>query len=207
MGRSRPYLRMRRCTIRHNAIRNVCYEEALEAGLRPEREKANLLPGRPAADGLYMTNSYRRPADVWLPRGSSSKGEALDFAVSSGLQSELFHPVAETPGLVFHRYDGMKRSCKDTAASCEAAGFKFVPLVVEAHGGGWSPSTRATVDFISRTRSACQHEDVASVSLRIAQRISCTLHKENARAVLRRAAVPAAPSFLPSGWDVAGNSW
>ena len=152
-----------------------------------------------------MTNSYRRPADVWLPRGSSGKGEALDFAIPSGLQPELFHPVAETPGLVLHRYDGMKRSFKETAASCEAAGFKFVPLVVEAHGVGWGPTIRFTVDWISRVQSACQHNEVASVSLRIAQRISCTLHKENARAVLRRAAVSEVPSFLPSGWDVAGN--
>ena len=188
-------------TIRHNAIRNVCYEEALEAGLRPEREKAGLLPGRPATDGLEVLNGHRRPADVWLPRGPSSKGEALDFAVSSGLQSELFRPVVDAPGLVFHRYDSMKRGFKGTADLCEAAGFKFVPLVVEAHGGGWSSSTRATVDFIANTQAACHHDDVATVSLKIAQRISCTLHRENARAVLRRTAVPVAPSFLPSGWD------
>ena len=80
-------------------MRNVCYEEALEAGLRPEREKAGLLPERPSADGAPVNGNGRRPADVWLPRGASGKGEALDFAVSSGMQSELFHPSAETPGL------------------------------------------------------------------------------------------------------------
>ena len=97
----------------------------------------------------------------------------------------------------------MKRSFKDTAATCEAAGFEFVPLVVEAHGGGWSPLARSTNDWISHVQAARHHDDVASVSLRIAQRISCTLHKENARAVLRRTADPPAPSFFPSGWDVA----
>ncbi len=101
----------------------------------------------------------------------------------------------------FHRYDGMKRNFKDTAAICEAAAFKFVPLVVEADSGGWSPLTRATFDWISRIQAASHHEDAASVSLRIAQRISCTLHKENARAILRRSAV----SEVPSGWDVTGN--
>ena len=125
-------------TIRHNAVRNVCYEEALEAALRPEREKANLLPARPGADGLpaQTTGNGRRPADIWLPRGCSRKGEALDFAVSSGLQSELFHPTAETPGLVFARYNDMKRSFKGTAQLCETSGFQFTPMVLEAHSGG-----------------------------------------------------------------------
>ena len=173
--------------------------------MRKEREKANLLPERTAADGLPSASSHRRPADVWLPQGSSGKGEALDFKVSSGLQSELLHPVAETPGLVFHRYDGMKRSFKDTAPICEAAAFKFVPPVVEAHSRGWSLPTRATVDWISCVQATSHHEDVAYVSSRITQHIFCTLHKESARAILRRSAVREGPSFLSSGWDIAGN--
>ena len=193
-------------TIRHNAVRNICYEEALDAGLRPEREKAGLLPGRPVADGMPVIGNGRRPADVWLPRGPNGKGEALDFAVSSGMQSELFQSSAETPGLVFHRYEELKRNFKDIAASCEVAGFQFTPLVVEAHGGGWSPGTRHIFDFIAATQAACHHEVPASVSLKIAQRISCTLHKENARAILRRSAAPAAPPFLPSGWDDAAQT-
>ena len=46
-------------TVRHNAIRNVCYEEAVEASLRPEREKAGLLPGRPHEDGLPGDSGLR----------------------------------------------------------------------------------------------------------------------------------------------------
>ena len=42
-------------TVRHNAIRNVCYEEAVEASLRPEREKANLLPGPRPIEGGWDT--------------------------------------------------------------------------------------------------------------------------------------------------------
>ena len=180
-------------TIRHNAIRNICYEEAEEAGLRPEREKAGLLPELPQEDGLPIAPSARRPADIWVPWGSSGKGEALDFAVSSGLQSNLFHPVAETPRFVFDRYEGMKR------------GFKFIPLVLEAHGGGWSPLLRATVDYIARLQAASQYEVSSMVSLKIAQCISCTLHRENARAILRRTAGPSDSSSLPSGWDESIN--
>ena len=188
-------------TVRHNAIRNICYEEATEAALRPEREKANLLPQRPVADGLPQRHSGRRPADVWLPRGASGKGEALDFAISSGMQSELFHPVADTPGLVFHRYNDLKRSFQGTARTCEAQRFKFVPVVLEAHGGGWSPLTRASFDWISKQQALALNQDPAAVSLRIAQRISSTLHRENARAILRRTAAPKGPTFLPTGWE------
>ena len=58
-------------TVRHNAIRNICYQAGVEAGLRPEREKANLLRGpSPDADGLPSnaagngSRGGRRPADV-----------------------------------------------------------------------------------------------------------------------------------------------
>ena len=150
-----------------------------------------------------MVGGGRRPADVWLPRGGSGKGEALDFAVSSGLQSELFLPVAETPGFVFQRYENLKRSFKDTAQSCETRGFEFVPMVVEAHGGSWSPLARAALDWIAKQQALCHNDDPAAVSLKIAQRISCTLHRENARAILRRTAVASSPCFPPSGWDEA----
>ena len=35
-------------TVRHNGVRNMVYEDAAIAGLRPRREKPGLLPGRPA---------------------------------------------------------------------------------------------------------------------------------------------------------------
>ena len=160
-----------------------------------------MLPQRPVVDGLPTAGGQRRPADVWVPRGANGKGEALDFAISSGLQSELLSSVADTPGLVFQRYDDMKRSFKDTAKSCEAQGFKFNPMVLEAHGGGWSPLMRNVVDWISKQQAVVTNEEHAAVSLRVAQRISCALHRENARAILRRtAAVPDLP-FPPSGWD------
>ena len=39
------------------------------------------------------------------------------------------------------------------------------------------------------------------MALKIAQRVSCTLHRENARAVLQRTAV-GGPAALESGWVV-----
>ena len=60
---------------------------------------------------------------------------------------------------------------------------------------------RATVDWISKQQASCHNDDPASVSLKIAQRISCTLHRENARAILQRTVAGSAPPFPPSGWD------
>ena len=55
----------------------------------------------------WVQDSPRRPETSarMVARGPSGRGEALDFAVSSGLQSDLFLPVAETPGFVFQRYE------------------------------------------------------------------------------------------------------
>ena len=155
-------------------------------------------------DGLPPKAGSRRPADVWIPRGQSGKGQALDFAVSSGMQSSLFSPVAESPGLVFCRYERMKREYKNTAQLCREAGFSFSPQVLEAHAGGWSPLTRATFDWLAKAQAASQHEDPSTVSLRIAQRISCTLQAENARAILQRTVGPSGGAACsPSGWDEA----
>ena len=91
--------------VRHNAVRNICYEEARLFGARPELEKAGLLPSRPGDDGLPATTAARRPADIWLPRGMQGDAEALDFACSSGLQAGLVRQVAAEPGEVFVRYE------------------------------------------------------------------------------------------------------
>ena len=86
------------------------------------------------------------------------------------MQSALFRPAAITPGLVFQLYEDKKRSFKNTERECGEAGFEFVPLVYEAHGGAGSPASRALFDWISKSQATNLFEDAASVSLRIAQR-------------------------------------
>ena len=187
-------------TIRHNAIRNSTYEDTAYAGLRPVREKAGLLPSRPKEDGIPSPVG-RRPADVWVPRGNSGGGEAWDFAVSSGMRSDLFRACTEAPELVFLQYERHKLEYKDTAKCCDDAGFRFIPLILEAHGGGFSPTLRGVVDWVARQAAAAHNEVPGSVSLKIAQRISCALHRGNARAILKRALLPEAEP-QPSGWEV-----
>ena len=94
--------------------------------------------------------------------------------------------AAADPGSVFEHYEHFKRSHKNTELVCRDQNLKFTPMILEAHGGGWSPTFRRMVDWIARSAAAANHETPAAVSLRIAQRIACSLQRENARAVLRR---------------------
>jgi len=74
-----------------------------------------------------------------------------------------------------------------------------MPMVFEAHSGAVSGSVRAVLSWISIKASAISGESSASHNLRVAQRISCTLHTENAQAILRRSV---AKDFwtAPSSW-------
>ena len=169
---------------------------AMLAAMSPEREKVGLLPARPVEDGVGQT-AGRRPADVWLPRGRGRRGEALDFACTSGMRTDFLERSAEDGGAVFPAYEHRKRTYKATEEECERAGFSFLPMVFESHGGGWNPLARGMVDRIAKLQAAAWSEGQEPAPLRVAQRISCSLQRENARAVLKRLAPPF--SRLPAG--------
>jgi hypothetical protein len=193
-------------TIKHNAVRDEVFRAAVVANQSPEREKAGLLPDRPADDGLPM-KSGRRPADVWLPKGRKNRAEALDFAVTSGMRADLFRACRENPGEVFERYEKIKREYKSTAAACESANFSFVPVIFEAHAGGWSSTARALMDHLAREASAWQREPLSVISLQTAQRISIALQRETARAVLKRLPSVGPVAEHANAWDSPGDTW
>jgi hypothetical protein len=122
------------------------------------------------------------------------------------MRGDLFLASAVTPEEVFQQYERTKRDFQRTGQACEAAGFRFVPMVLEAHAGGFSGLMRATLDWVSRQAAATQHENHGVIALKIAQRISIALHRENARAVLIRAVVPEVGP-QPTGWEDPGDRW
>ena len=73
-----------------------------------------------------------------------------------------------------------------TQELCRRQNIKFVPMVTEAHGGGWSKSARQIIDCVAKHSSASWNANEGTASLQIAQRLSTTLHRENARAILKR---------------------
>ena len=201
-------------TIRHNCLRNVVYEEALMGGMSPTKEKAGLLPIRPPQDGTHAEPSNRnrarrRPADVYLPRGPGNKPAALDFACTSGLRFDRLRSAIDDPNRVCVDYEDFKRNFKPdgedhgTEELCRAQGFQFIPMVLESHSGGWGKTARNILDFISQRIAAASNDRSEACSLALAQRLSCTLHRENAWAILRRLRCPsdAAQPEVVARWE------
>ena len=164
------------------------------------RERTRIcFPPRPASDGLRAVDTARRPADVWIPRSRQGTAEALDFACTSGLRSDMLQRTSGNGNIVFEVYENAKKQHLDTESHCVANGFRFIPMVLESHGGGWSPLFRKTLDEITKIISSSSHDRNETASLRVAQRISVSLHRENARAVLRRL-TPICSVVPPAGW-------
>ena len=207
-------------TVRHNALRNAVYEDARKTSLGAEKEKAGLLPSRPSEDSvreqleegaahdtLLNQRQRRRPADVFLRRLNAAGPTALDFACTSGLRADRLQLSRDSPELVLTGYEDFKREHKPpgetetTETLCRNEGLNFVPMVVEAHGGGWSTAARAVLDGIAKCVAAAQYDNHEIASLAIAQRLSVTLHRENARAIVRRlrdTAPPGAYDTVPA---------
>ena len=98
---------------------------------------------------------------------------------------------AESPEEILALIEERKCIHLDTKQACSNASFFFRPLVVEAHAGGMHSVFRKTIDWIAQASAAAGVDKESQTSLRIAQRIGCSLQKEDARAVLRRFANPA----------------
>ena len=53
------------------------------------------------------------------------------------------------PSEIFSQYEDFKQAYKDTHGECRTQGLAFTPLIIEAHGGGWSASVRHVVDWMA----------------------------------------------------------
>ena len=178
---------------RHSLVRDVVHSAANDrAGLGAVLEKPwllvprdpsdNGLPPGPGPDPADPSSPSRRPADVWVPRGPSGGQEAWDFSITSALR--LGPALPATFLWVFSSVESRKKTFVNTASQ---AGISFCPLVIEAVGGGWSDALRSVVSWIAGESNRCSPVSRCDASFKIAQRISCTGHRENARAILKQA--------------------
>jgi len=185
-------------TRRHNLLRNMAFHAAEAANLQPELEKPGLLPQRPLAGSTYdngapisehdFNHGARRPADVFIPRWRSGPPAAWDFAVTSGLRVDLQAQAASSADAVTARYEDAKCGHKDTQAECQAQGITFIPMVMEAVGGGWGKMARCVWSELAKTSALAtgELETETTCAVLLQQRLSMTLHRENARACLKR---------------------
>ena len=189
-------------TKRHNKIRNAVYSFCAEAGLSPELERPGLLQPRPMLGASHEDGSRpaeagegnagaRRPADVYIPRWKGGRPAALDLAVTSGLSTEALRESARDGEAAALRYEGFKCEHLNTRTQCQSEGITFIPVVAEASGGGWAPEARMVWTDIAKLSALASGESVQSITMRLLQSLGVILHRESARAILRRQ--PAAP--------------
>ena len=105
---------------------------------------------------------------------------------------------------MFDDYETVKNQFHGTADACKAQGFAFTPMVMESHSGACSLQMRRVIDFIAQRQASMTSKSDELASLRIAQRISISLQRENARAVLRRR-VPGIAQNVASDWGQWGD--
>ena len=77
---------------------------------------------------------------------------------------------------------------KKKETDCQNQGLSFVPMIVEAVGGGWGKEARKVWSELAKSSAAAAGE-LSSTQSSVVALLRClatTLHRENARAALRR---------------------
>ena len=85
----------------------------------------------------------------------------------------------------------------------------FAPFVVEAHGGGLGPAARRVCARLAMGAASRGGEEVEVQAVSLLRRISLAVHRENARAVLKRLPglvdCPSRPN--PAAWGEDVEVW
>ena len=123
---------------------------------------------------------------MYLPRWHRGAPMALDFAVTSGLRSDSLTLSAVDGQSAATRYEDTKNEYLDTRRHCLSEGVGFTPMVVEACGGGWGPAANDFWWKLAKTTALATGERPAVVEGHLRQALGVTLHRENARAILKR---------------------
>ena len=94
------------------------------------------------------------------------------------------HQASRNTVCVKSEYEDFKREFRaqgdteSTERQCANQGFRFVPMVLEAHSGGWGKAPLQIFDAIAKALSATSPDSSEASSLRIAQRlVSISLQK------------------------------
>ena len=91
----------------------------------------------------------------------------------------------DTPA-IWGSHEEFKRRHLETEARCQEQGLAFLPFVVEAHGGGLGPVARRVCARIAKAAAAKEWDEVELQAGDLLRRIIFAVHRENARAVLKR---------------------
>ena len=108
----------------------------------------------------------------------------------------LHIPALQLQGpAIWGAYEEFKREYMETQARCKDQGSGFLPFVLEAHGGGVGPTARRVCARLAKGAAAKDNTEVEEQATSLLRRISIAVHRENARAVLKR--LPGLPEHAP----------
>ena len=110
----------------------------------------------------------------------------MDFAITSGLRSDIVARSTEDVSIATKIYEDSKRSHLNTEAMCREEGVIFIPVIGEADGGGWGPEAHKVWNELAKHKAIASGEQVSTVVGKLLQSLSLILHRENARSILRR---------------------
>ena len=134
----------------------------------------------------------RRPGDIWTQDLGGQGQAALDIAVTNGMGGACVEEAASQKGSRLRYYENYKRNYKanrngkTTDEQCRERGILFVPLIIEAHGGGFGHALQQVIKVIAEDAAGRWNKNPEAVARRTAQRLSFLTHTENAQAVLDR---------------------
>ena len=163
---------------RHNAIRNKAYFFCQQARLNPVMEKIGLLRNQ--------SLEKLRPADIFIPNFKHGQPTALDFAVTSGLQSNYVENSSFNNNFAKEEYTLLKKNSNDTNLLCKRNDIKYIPMVIEGSGGSWSYDSEEVWKIVIRNIATLNSDSISNVTNSLYQCFSIIVAKSNARSILKR---------------------
>ena len=166
-------LSLRKLTFyRNGPCKGLCTKTALGLGL------GTVTTGRKLDDLPTCT----------FPRWRSGPPAAWDFAITSGLRDDALLSSVTDRQAVLTNYEDFKENFKSTSTQCQQSGLSFIPMIMEASGGGWGKQARRVWSELAKKHSLAAGELTSDKdsAIQTLQRLSIILHRENARAISRR---------------------
>ena len=102
------------------------------------------------------------------------------------MRSDIVDRSAEDGSASTKAYEEFKRTYMNTEDACREEGITFIPMICEAHGGGWGPAAHKVWSELAKHKALVSGEHVSTIVSRLLQSMGFILHRENARATLRR---------------------
>ena len=161
----------------HNALRDCLYDFCRWAGLNPQREM-----------GAGMGSSHhsqRRPADLLLPNWTLGQDAAIDVTVVHPLNS-CFLTGASTIGGVAAESRAETKAATN-GPKCHELGWRCIPMAVSVFGE-WCDSGAETIGRIASHLALQTRSRITTARGAILTRLTVSLMRSNARAMLGRAA-------------------